>query len=45
MDTVVHHIDPGGQIVLIICGICYCAVLERFWDKHVDMHRDRGETE
>jgi hypothetical protein len=41
---VTHDLARGGGVTLITCGICYCAVVERFWDKHLQRHAERGET-
>jgi hypothetical protein len=42
---VTHDLARGDGLVLITCGICYCAVVERFWDKHSQRHVERGEAE
>jgi hypothetical protein len=33
----------GNPLTLITCAVCYCAVVERFWDKHIDKHIEKGE--
>lgn len=40
-DPPVVHISG---LRLITCGICFCAIVERFWDKHLQVHVSKGEV-
>jgi hypothetical protein len=37
-QTTNHNLAAGDKLTFITCSICYCSVIDRFWDKHFEYH-------
>jgi hypothetical protein len=44
-ETIRTNLGAGQSLTLLTCGICYCAVVERYWDEHLAVHRRKGELD